>query len=103
SACVGRLAGHGLWVVTLEQENSHTSVGCVGFADVHADLKEIGMREVGDLVEIRGRVRLRGVERDVIAEATGQVSTQTSIEHLIYLSGLEYMDVEDPDRDAEGD
>ena len=103
SAFTERLTRKGSWMVTLELENSHTSVGCVGFADVHADLKEIGMPEVGDLVEIRGRVRLREVERDVIDEATGQVSTQTSIEHSIYLSGLEYMDVEDPDRDAEGD
>src|SRR5699024_6093255 len=103
SAFTERLTRKGTWMVTLELENSHTSIGCVGFADVHADLREIGMPEVGDLVEIRGRVRLREVERDVVDEATGQVSTQTSIEHSIYLSGLEYMDVADPDRDAEGD
>src|SRR5699024_2650745 len=80
-----------------------TSVGCVGFADVHADLKEIGMPEPGDLVEIHGRVRLREVEREVVDETTGQTSTETTIEHSIYLSGLEYMDVDDPDRDAEGE
>src|SRR5699024_9625986 len=30
-------------------------------------------------------------------------STQTSVEHSLYLSGLEYMEVADPDRDAEGE
>ncbi|MDN5688253.1 MAG: hypothetical protein L0G94_16480, partial [Brachybacterium sp.] len=102
SAFSERLTRKGSWMVTLELENAHTSIGCVGFADVHADLKEIGMPEVGDLVEIRGRVRLREVEREVIDEATGQASTQMSLEHSIYLSGLEYMEVDDPDRDAEG-
>src|SRR5699024_919854 len=103
SAFTERLTRKGSWMVTLELEHSHTSVGCVGFADVHADLKEIGMPEVGDLVEVRGRVRLREVERDVVDEATGETSTQTSVEHSLYLSGLEYMEVADPDRDAEGD
>ncbi|MDN5688240.1 MAG: DNA polymerase III subunit alpha [Brachybacterium sp.] len=102
SAFSERLTRKGSWMVTLELENAHTSIGCVGFAGVHADLKEIGMPEVGDLVEIRGRVRLREVERDVIDEATGESSTQTSIEQSIFLSGLEYMEVDDPDRDAEG-
>lgn len=103
SAFSERLTRKGSWMVTLELENAHTSIGCVGFADVHAELKEIGMPEVGDLVEIRGRVRLREVEREVIDEGTGDSSTQTNIEHSIYLSGLEYMEVDDPDRDAEGD
>lgn len=61
------------------------------------------MPEPGDLVEIHGRVRMREVEREVVDETTGQASTQTSIEHSIYLTGLEYMDVDDPDRDAEGE
>lgn len=61
------------------------------------------MPEPGDLVEIHGRVRLREVEREVVDETTGQASTRTSIEHSIYLTGLEYMDVDDPDRDAEGE
>src|SRR5699024_860275 len=63
SAFTERLTRKGTWMVTLELENSHTSIGCVGFADVHADLKEIGMPEPGDLVEIHGRVRMREVER----------------------------------------
>src|SRR5699024_5946289 len=103
SAFTERLTRKGTWMVTLELENSHTSIGCVGFADVHADLKEIGMPEPGDLVEIHGRVRMREVEREVVDETTGQASTQTSIEHSIYLTGLEYMDVDDLDRDAEGE
>src|SRR5690625_1265324 len=103
SAFTERLTRKGTRMVTLEQENSHTSIGCVGFADVHADLKEIGMPEPGDLVEIHGRVRRREVEREVVDETTGQTSTETTVEHSIYLSGLEYMDVDDPDRDAEGE
>src|SRR5699024_2868157 len=91
SAFTERLTRNGTWMVTLELENSHTSIGCVGFADVHADLKEIGMPEPGDLVEIHGRVRLREVEREVVDETTGQTSTETTVEHSVYLSGLEFM------------
>lgn len=102
SAFAERMTRRGSWMVTMELENSYTSIQMVGFADVHAELKEIGMPEVGDLVEIRGTVRLREVERDVIDEETGETSTQTTVEHSIILSGVEYMAVEDPDRDAEG-
>src|SRR5699024_2595218 len=103
AAFTERLTRKGTWMVTRELESSHASIGCVGFADFHADLKEIGMPEPGDLVEIHGRVRRREVEREVVDETTGQTSTETTVEHSIYLSGLEYMDVDDPDRDAEGE
>nr|WP_245354815.1 DNA polymerase III subunit alpha [Brachybacterium sacelli] len=103
SAFSERMTRKGSWMVTLELENSHTSIQCVGFADVHADLKEVGMPEVGDLVEIRGTVRVREVEREVTDEATGETTTESRTERSIYLSGLEYMAVDDPDRDAEGD
>lgn len=103
SAFTERMTRRGSWMVTMELENSFTSIQMVGFSDVHAELKEIGMPTIGDLVEIRGSVRLREVEREVIDEVTGESSTQTIVEHSIILSGVEYMDVEDPDRDAEGD
>uniref|UniRef100_UPI004049488D helix-hairpin-helix domain-containing protein n=1 Tax=Brachybacterium sp. GPGPB12 TaxID=3023517 RepID=UPI004049488D len=103
SAFTERMTRRGSWMVTMELENSFTSIQMVGFSDVHAELKEIGMPTIGDLVEIRGSVRSREVEREVIDEVTGESSTQTIVEHSIILSGVEYMDVEDPDRDAEGD
>ncbi|UQN30534.1 DNA polymerase III subunit alpha [Brachybacterium kimchii] len=103
SAFTERRTRKGSWMVTMELENSHTSIQAVGFSDVHAALKEIGMPAVGDLVEIRGQVRVREVEREVIDEETGESRTQVSTERSIILSDVEYMDVEDPDRDAEGD
>lgn len=103
SAFTERLTRKGTWMVTMELENAHTSIQTVGFADVHADLKELGMPDVGELVEIRGTVRIREVEREVTDEATGESSTETTLEHSIMLSNVEFMGVEDPDRDAEGD
>ncbi|MCG7309687.1 DNA polymerase III subunit alpha [Brachybacterium sp. ACRRE] len=103
SAFTERRTRRGSWMVTLEVENSHTSIQCVGFSDVHASLKELGMPAVGDLVELRGQVRVREVEREVVDEETGETSTQVTTERSIVLSDVEYMDVEDPDRDAEGD
>lgn len=103
SAFTERLTRKGTWMVTMELENAHTSIQTVGFADVHAGLKEIEMPELGDLVEIRGTVRIREVEREVTDEVTGESSTETTLEHSIVLSNVEFMAVEDPDRDAEGD
>jgi len=103
SAFTERLTRKGTWMVTMELENAHTSIQTVGFADVHASLKEMGMPDVGDLVEIRGTVRIREVEREIIDEETGESSTETTLEHSIMLSNVEFMAVEDPDRDAEGD
>ncbi|SLN04675.1 DNA polymerase III alpha subunit [Corynebacterium xerosis] len=103
SAFTERLTRKGTWMVTMELENAHTSIQTVGFADLHSDLKEIGMPEIGDLVEIRGTVRIREVEREITDEVTGESSTETTLEHSIVLSQVEFMAVEDPDRDAEGD
>ena len=61
------------------------------------------MPDVGDLVEIRGTVRIREGEREVTDEVTGESSTETTLEHSIVLSQVEFMAVEDLDRDAEGD
>lgn len=103
SAFSERLTRKGTWMVTMELENAHTSIQTVGFADVHAGLKEIGMPAIGDLVEIRGTVRIREVEREITDEVTGESSTETTLEHSIVLSQVEFMAVEDPDRDAEGE
>ncbi|MGP9843329.1 DNA polymerase III subunit alpha [Brachybacterium sp. 107] len=103
SAFTERLTRKGTWMVTMELENAHTSIQTVGFADVHAALKEMGMPEVGDLVEIRGAVRIREVEREITDEVTGESSTETTLEHSIVLCQVEFMAVYDPDRDAEGD
>ncbi|MGO1412754.1 MAG: hypothetical protein ACTHU7_15110, partial [Microbacterium sp.] len=54
-------------------------------------------------VEIRGTVRIREVEREITDDTTGESSTETTLEHSIVLSHVEFMAVEDPDRDAEGD
>lgn len=61
------------------------------------------MPEVGDLVEIRGTVRIREVEREITDDVTGESTTETTLEHSIMLSHVEFMAVQDPDRDAEGD
>lgn len=103
SAFTERLTRKGTWMVTMELENAHTSIQTVGFADVHAALKDIGMPEIGDLVEIRGTVRIREVDREITDETTGESTTETTLEHSIVLASVEHMAVEDPDRDAEGE
>lgn len=103
SAFTERLTRKGTWIVTMELENAHTSIQTVGFADVHAALKEIGMPEIGDLVEIQGTVRIREVDREITDETTGESTTETTFEHSIVLASVEHMAVEDPDRDAEGE
>lgn len=61
------------------------------------------MPEIGDLVEIRGTVRIREVDSEITDETTGKSTTETTLEHSIVLASVEHMAVEDPDRDAEGE